>query len=225
MALSSRPRPFRDSSLFVIGLEGEESGAEYQYFQEILTLLDLRRVRLEFLPTSEVGHDSDPDAVFNRVQDYTETHRLERFDRVWIILDFDSWGDKKLSLVAMNAKQCDFSLGISNPCFELWLLLHHEHVDLTSITNEGPRGRSRAAKSAWRARTVSITHETVIRARTEARRLGAGDPASARWPSCPGSDIYRLFDDLEDKKALGSQGLMSKSNSVASADTSTRSRA
>jgi len=46
MGLSERPTPFRDSSLFVVGLEGEVSGAEYQYFRRVteLDVLDHRRV-------------------------------------------------------------------------------------------------------------------------------------------------------------------------------------
>jgi hypothetical protein len=98
MALSNRPRPFRDSSLFVIGLEGEIAGAEYQYFQEVLRveLLDHRRVRFEFLPTSSEQHRSDPEAVFARVKQYAEEHGLQPFDRAWIVLDFDSWGRPKI---------------------------------------------------------------------------------------------------------------------------------
>jgi hypothetical protein len=148
MALSSRDKPFRDSSLFVIGLEGEMSGAEYQYFQEVLQLelLDPRRVRFEFLPTSAEHHNSDPEAVFARVKQYTEEHGLKPFDRVWAVLDVDSWGEKKLSSVASKIKQCGFSLA--------------------------------------------------------ARQLAVGQAADARWPCCPGTDIYLLFEDLARTKAF-----------------------
>lgn len=198
MALSERPKPFRDSSLFVVGLEGEVSGAEFQYFQEVLKLrlFDWRRIRFELLPTPADRHRSDPEAVFERVKQYVEKYGLRPFDRAWIALDFDTWGVKKLSSVAKMVRQCAFKLAVSNPCFELWLLLHHESFDLIAITAVGTRGRSAAAKTAWRAHKVAITPETVGRACSKAQQLAAAQKLNDRWPSCPGSDVYRLFADL-----------------------------
>lgn len=203
MALSERPRPFRDSSLFVLGLEGEESGAEYQYFSEVMTLsaVDRRRVRFVLLPTSAQRHDSDPRAVLERVTDFAAKNDLRDFDRVWLVLDVDSWGEKKLSEVAQEARTREFSLAVSNPCFEVWLLLHGELCDLQAIATAGERGRSALAKSLWRSNPASVSHRSVLRACASARELATAEGSGSRWPRCPGSDIHRLFEDLETRQA------------------------
>jgi RloB-like protein len=48
----------------------------------------------------------------------------EDFDEVWCVLDVDEF---KLDEAERIARQRGVRLAVSNPCFELWLLLHHEH--------------------------------------------------------------------------------------------------
>lgn len=47
------------------------------------------------------------------------------YDQVWCVLDVDDF-DFGEALAA--ARRSDINLAISNPCFELWLLLHHAGV-------------------------------------------------------------------------------------------------
>ena len=203
MALSERVKPYRDSSLFVLGLEGEVSGAEYQYFMRVMELdaLDHRRVRFVMLPTPVERHDSDPQAVMRRVEEYTAANDLQRFDRVWLLLDTDSWGPKKLSEVAQQARTRKFSLALSNPCFEIWLIMHHDVCDSGPIVTAAERRRSAVAKSTWRGGKAAISTDGILRACGSARRLADSDGPSARWPSCPGSGVYLLFEDLAARQA------------------------
>jgi hypothetical protein len=203
MGLSERPTPFRDSSLFVVGLEGEVSGAEYQYFRRVteLDVLDHRRVRFVLLSTPVERHDSDPQAVLRRVQAYASQNELRSFDRVWLVMDVDTWGTRKLSDVAQQARSRGFSLAVSNPCFEVWLLLHHEAYDLGPILAATERQRSAVAKAIWRGDKIEVSGTTLLRAWENARALAAADGPHARWPSCPGSAVYRLFEDLVARQA------------------------
>jgi hypothetical protein len=54
------------------------------------------------------------------------------FDQVWCVFDVDDFGDDVRAAVTI-AKRRGVSLAVSNPCFELWLLLHF--VDHTSWLN------------------------------------------------------------------------------------------
>jgi len=203
MGLAKRPKPFRDSSLFVLGLEGEITGAEYQYFQQVMELeaLDHRRVRFVLLSTPPERHDSDPQSVLDRVEEYTAACGLRSFDRVWLVLDVDSWGAKKLSEVAQQVRGCGFSLALSNPCFEVWLLLHHRECDLGFIVHTAERQRSAATKAVWRGNKAQISSDAVLSAWGKARALAVADGPNLRWPSCPGSSLYRLFEDLLARQA------------------------
>ena len=43
---------------------------------------------------------------------------------MFVVLDFDRWGEAKLSKIARECTQSGYELIVSTPCFELWLLLH-----------------------------------------------------------------------------------------------------
>ncbi|SFT22550.1 RloB-like protein [Streptomyces harbinensis] len=47
----------------------------------------------------------------------------EDFDRVWCVFDVDDYPD--IHRAVRSAHRLGIELAVSNPCFELWLLLHH----------------------------------------------------------------------------------------------------
>jgi hypothetical protein len=47
----------------------------------------------------------------------------DQFDEVWCVFDVDEFD---ISDAAVTARRSRIELAVSNPCFELWLLLHHE---------------------------------------------------------------------------------------------------
>jgi hypothetical protein len=46
----------------------------------------------------------------------------ELFDEVWCVVDVDEFD---IGAAVAEARRAGVSLAVSNPCFELWLLLHH----------------------------------------------------------------------------------------------------
>jgi hypothetical protein len=64
----------------------------------------------------------------DQLVEYTRrTFELGAFDEVWCVTDVDHYereGGKVTAALALAGD--DIRLAISNPCFELWLLLHHE---------------------------------------------------------------------------------------------------
>lgn len=123
MALTSRKkRPLdrtvahlRDTRLIIIAAEGRET--EKQYF----TLFRDTRVQVKVLPTEE-DNQSSPQHVIDRLHVFQEEYQLGEGDELWLMVDVDRW--HKLGEIAGEAKQCQYRLAISNPCFEVWLLCH-----------------------------------------------------------------------------------------------------
>lgn len=70
-----------------------------------------------------------------QLNDYKGQYELESDDELWLVIDKDRWTDAMLSHVAKECAQDDYlHVAMSNPCFELWLLLHL--VNATLLTQE-----------------------------------------------------------------------------------------
>jgi hypothetical protein len=61
------------------------------------------------------------DALVRAAAAYRDRHPGV-FDEVWCVVDVDEFD---LDSAAAEARRHQVSLAVSNPCFELWLLLHH----------------------------------------------------------------------------------------------------
>ena len=84
-----------------------------------------------------------PKTLVEHAKEYKEQARAEAdregddnlaYDWVWCVFDFDE-GHHVDDAIAM-ATACGIHLAISNPCFELWLLLHFRD---DPARNTGPR--------------------------------------------------------------------------------------
>lgn len=53
--------------------------------------------------------------------------RFEKFDQIWVLFDRDE--HPKVDQAINEAKDAGIKVGFSNPCFEVWLLLHHDEYD------------------------------------------------------------------------------------------------
>jgi hypothetical protein len=197
----------RDASLFVIATEGSET--ERRYFDGF----ESSRVHVETLPTGLEG-SSSPDAVLERLEEFRDRYDLGGTDQLWLVVDVDRWGDRKLRDVCRDARG-RFATAVSNPCFELWLYLHFfDAADLSgpewdALVPASGGNRSRAMERRLRARLLEREGAGYDKATlTFARfRTGIGDAIAraraldtdpaARWPQAfPGTHVYRLAEEL-----------------------------
>ena len=207
----------RDSSIVVIACE--DTHAVKQYFSKFRT----RRVQYKVLPT--VDGDSSPRAVMERLDYYRAEFATEQHDELWICIDADHWirgpHQRELSQVLQECRSKDYGVAISNPCFEVWLLMHFADVNdglLLELLGEGPSGsltdeqrsslrcdkfeaRLRQEAGGYKKSNVArlrLTAEQVLRASEAARRL---DHASD-VPNCPGTRVYKLIDMLQRRESI-----------------------
>jgi hypothetical protein len=117
----SRKSGFRDSKLIVIAAEGRKT--EKIYFDSIKEYYQNPRVHVEVL--ERIDSSSDPDRVLKSLDQFYKTYDLrKKQDQLWLVIDVDRWGNKKLASVSKMCLQKKYRLAVSNPAFEIWLLMH-----------------------------------------------------------------------------------------------------
>ena len=182
----------RDTKLFVIATEGEKT--EKQYFSQF----NSSRIQLKILHTED-SHSS-PNHVLNRLESYVEEFQLGEEDELWLVVDVDRWGDKKLAQVCQACVQKNFHTAVSNPCFELWLCLHHVsaseflHLGNTTCSYFDDRLRDRLGSYNRSQLDLSAFSPRISFAIEQAKQLH--NDRSERWPSVLGSHVYKLIEKL-----------------------------
>lgn len=125
----------KSARLVVIAAEGFET--ENIYFEAMKTNLRAANVHVEVLRRENDG-DSSPEHVHLQVREFMKEYNIEDDDELWIVVDRDQWTNKMLSSVARYCSQNkNLRFCVSNPCFELWLLLHIEDVSTYSVEDKG----------------------------------------------------------------------------------------
>lgn len=116
----------RESFLVILAVEGECT--EIQYFERLQTS------NLKILAIPPVNGRTSPEHILGNLKQYLEKNSLYEDDLVWLLIDRDRWTQAQLSSVITQCAQYStppgINLAVSNPCFEIWLILHHTS-DLT----------------------------------------------------------------------------------------------
>ncbi|MBF9142694.1 RloB family protein [Hymenobacter properus] len=134
----TRTSEVRDARLFAIVTEGQKT--EYEYFLGLREHLDGEPTRIHVKVLEREESNSSPKYIIGLMDEFVEKHQLtlDDDDELWLVIDRDaqSWGEGQISEVAQECFQKGYSLALSNPCFELWLLLHWRDVDSYYSTEE-----------------------------------------------------------------------------------------
>ena len=205
--MRERREAFRDARLIVIASEGKDT--ERIYFKALAKEYTNLRVHVHILERSEnEQNNSSPEHVLQQLNDYKSKYDLEADDELWLVVDKDRWTEAMLSHVATECSQeVAMHMALSNPCFELWLLLHME--DAASLSPEEQeqwmknRRRSENADPYLKVRLrqkMGSYHESSYDALTliahiedaiERARALDKNPTD-RWPQTLGTRVYLL---------------------------------
>jgi len=121
----TRKSGFRDSKLIIIASEGTKT--EKVYFEALKEYFNNTRLHIEVLERLE---SSDPTNVVKTLDKFKSEYNLRiNLDQLWLVIDVDRWGNRKLSNVSQQCIQKSYKLAVSNPAFEIWLLLHSKTLD------------------------------------------------------------------------------------------------
>jgi hypothetical protein len=144
--LDRKAKPVRDASLVVIA--SEDTHAVRQYFD----FFESTRIQFRVLETQ--GGKSAPEHVLNRINEYIEEFEIDEGDTFWVVCDCDHWVEpshiKNLTYVLQQCRQKGIQVALSNPCFDLWLLLHFAEFPVEDVlTCEEVANRLRAAAGGY----------------------------------------------------------------------------
>ena len=213
--MRERREAYRDARLIVIASEGKNT--ERIYFKALAKEYTNPRVHVHILERCvDEQNNSSPEHVLKQLNDYKNLYDLEADDELWLVVDKDQWKDKMLSRVATEcALEVSMHMALSNPCFELWLLLHLE--DAVSLTPEEQmlwmenRRKSKNADPYLKVRLRQIMgsyHESsydalslIVHAEDAIERARALDKnLNDRWPQTLGTRVYLLAESVMNKK-------------------------
>ncbi len=94
-------------------------------FSGLTSYLKNPKVHVEVI--KKLDDNSSPDIVLGQLNEFAEEYNLDEKDELWMVIDRDyqSWTEKTIKLIAQKCHQNKgYFLALSNPAFELWLLLH-----------------------------------------------------------------------------------------------------
>ena len=187
-----------DASLIVIASEDDK--AVKQYFE----LFESVRVQFEVLNTED-GRSS-PQSVLERIDAYKTEFQIGEEDEFWIVTDVDHWASpghiKNLIDVLQKSRQKDVAVALSNPCFDLWLLLHFVDFPTTQFERCDDVGQAiRAAVGAYnkvRVFDLPITMDSVELAISRAEQNDPGSDVLEK----DGTHVYRILEDMVNSKII-----------------------
>lgn len=116
-------------------------------------------------------------------------------DHYWCVFDIESpLPHPYLAEARQKARDNDVSLAVSNPCFELWLILHHEYFARYVSTDEAIRKRKELDRSSLKHLDPDVYRpliDTAIRNAKRLRQKHVGDGTTF-----PEDNPSSSFDDL-----------------------------
>lgn len=128
---SRRPRKERKRLLIVA--EGPKT--EVQYLEGLAQYL--RATGATIRGTRLKGIGRDPQKVVQAARDIYEQDPDDKYDQVWVLVDVDR--HTTLDDAIADANRLGYSLVVSNPCFEIWLIWHYEDCNSHHSTEQAHR--------------------------------------------------------------------------------------
>jgi hypothetical protein len=199
---SKKPRPltrtegaYRDARLFVIATEDKD--APKNYFNQFKT----PQIQVKVLPTEDCC--SSPKHILQRLDDYKKEFDIGEGDELWLMLDTDHWIEpnhiKNFDNVCCEAAKKGYQLAHSNPCFEVWLLLHVSNLGLSDQFKRyaDVLKRLKQVQGAYKKDSSDPILFSFEKATVAVERAAALDTSPAdRWPQKTGSHVYKLVKKL-----------------------------
>lgn len=213
--IRDRHEAVRDARLVIIATEGKDT--ERIYFRALAKEYANPRVHVCILQRA-VGEEnnSSPEHVLNQLSACRRNYFLEADDEMWLVIDKDRWTDEMLSHVALCcSKDSTMHLALSNPCFEIWLILHlldvpamadeeralcYENKRNTRRTDTYLKILLRKLMGSYRESEYD-TSKLVPYVETAIERARALDAnPDDRWPQTLGTRVYLLAESIMNRK-------------------------
>ncbi|MFE0458129.1 RloB family protein [Kitasatospora sp. NPDC058965] len=185
---------------FLIYCEGEVT--EREYFEGYRQLFRSGNIQIKLGADHAVPLQLVNEAISHQSRaPRSAEDKFEKYDQVWCVMDVEAPTphpnlEKALSLARKNGIRC----AISNPCFEIWLILHFAKISGYATTAEACKhleahncGYSKESKhidfKKLQDRFEQAKKYALDLEKTAAECIVAGIPN-------PSTDVYKLIDQL-----------------------------
>lgn len=178
----------RYKRIFLISCEGSVTEPEYFEFFQTQAIIKCLRAKGQ----------SSPRAVLERMKKAFDRTSFKKGDEAWLVVDKDNWNDNQLSELHRWTKERGLvkrGLAVSNPRFELWLLLHFEDV---AHPCSGHECTNRLEKHLTgydkHLDCTAFPRKSCESAIVRAKKLD--QTVVQDWPRRTGTTVYRLVETL-----------------------------
>ncbi len=187
--LLDRTLQVRDATLIVIAAENEF--AEKQYF----ALFESSRVKIEVLATGPDGK-SAPAHVMERLVEFRERYAIGPSDELVLMIDYDNRRWEELKTAFRDARNQGVFIAVSNPSFEVWLLLHHTEADPANDTSDKVEAHLRTVLGSFNKKRLVLDdyRDRIPEAIARAKALDTN--AAKDVPDCPGTRVYVVVERI-----------------------------
>jgi hypothetical protein len=182
----------RDANMIVIA--SEDKYAVRQYFD----FFQSTKIQFRVLETDD--GKSAPQHVMARLDAFMKEYEFGNGDEFWVVCDCDHWIESghihNLTAVVQQCRQKGIMVALSNPCFELWLLLHFaEFPQDDQVTCSEIAMRIRNAVGAYdknKVYALPINNKNVHLAVQRSRNQPAGNVIPVR----PHTAVHQIIQGL-----------------------------
>lgn len=197
----------RSARLVVIASEGRCT--ESIYFSMVKERLRAPNVHVEILARDT--NESSPERVHAQIADFMQNYNIEEDDELWLVIDRDRWHERMLSQVAkLCAQNSHLNFCMSNPCFELWLLLHIEDIreyDEQTFADLAANQKNKSGLT-WLKKRMRDLLGSYSESNYEVLKLLPFVPMAIeiardldvnptdRWPQTVGTRVYKLMESI-----------------------------
>lgn len=175
---------------FYIASEGTVT--EIDYFSSLKGSLRLENV--EIIPITKAPGDtnSDPEYTVKVASDYCKANKIKPSQtiRVAIVADFDRWRHK-LAKACQDCRRRHFDFYVSNPCIELWFLLHFHDLSTWDPALLTP---CRKCKQLFGSTKISSLYENTEQALRNAEKIWKNTHTA--WPQNVGTNLHHLINTI-----------------------------
>lgn len=191
----------RDAWLCFIATEGDRDEPDYFYHLQNSDFIDGRKVQIEIIPS---GTKSAPEYIIEALEKIATKNELKPIDQLWYMSDVDHNASpnhiKNFKRALTDCDKKKYFVAISNPCFQVWLLLHFVDPAELSDMKDGTQLKEMLRQvggytKEFHLKCGSILDGNVELAIKRAEQLSP-DADSDKWPSTPGTQVHLLVRQL-----------------------------
>lgn len=140
---------------------------------------------------------SSPPQVLARMEKHLQKEQLRPEDEAWLVVDKDDWSEEQLrSLYHWSLKKAQYGLAVSNPKFELWLLLHFEDGNGIASSRQCTERLVKHLPNFSKGHVDVKRFTENIDAAIQYAKM-KDSPPCIDWPHHTGSTIYKLVERIQ----------------------------